>query len=53
MTIHYLASFIGGLLLATLMTLFVVPAVFSIFSGHLKSKRERDEEITSVASQHA
>lgn len=44
---------IGGLLLATLMTLFVVPAVYSIFSGHLKFKRERDEEITSVASQHA
>jgi multidrug efflux pump subunit AcrB len=44
---------IGGLLFATLMTLFVVPAVYSIFSGNLKSKRERDAEITSVTSSHA
>ena len=39
---------IGGLLFATLMTLFIVPAVYSIFSGHLKGKRERDAELASV-----
>jgi multidrug efflux pump subunit AcrB len=39
---------IGGLLLATLMTLFVVPAVYSIFSGPTKGKRERDAEVASV-----
>jgi multidrug efflux pump subunit AcrB len=39
---------IGGLLLATLMTLFVVPAVYSIFSGPIKGKRERDAEVASV-----
>jgi multidrug efflux pump subunit AcrB len=41
---------IGGLLFATVMTLFVVPAVYSIFSGHLKSKSERDAEIAGVLS---
>jgi multidrug efflux pump subunit AcrB len=39
---------IGGLLFATLMTLFVVPAVYAIFSGPLKGKRERDAEVASV-----
>ena len=39
---------IGGLLFATLMTLFVVPAVYSIFSGRFKGKRERDAEVASV-----
>jgi AcrB/AcrD/AcrF family len=39
---------IGGLLFATLMTLFVVPAVYSTFSGRFKGKRERDAEIASV-----
>jgi Cu/Ag efflux pump CusA len=41
---------IGGLLLATLMTLFVVPTVYSIFSGDIKGKRERDAEIESVTT---
>jgi CzcA family heavy metal efflux pump len=41
---------IGGLLVATLMTLFVVPAVYSIFSGHLKPKGERDAEIAAVTT---
>jgi CzcA family heavy metal efflux pump len=44
---------IGGLLIATLMTLFVVPAVYSIFSVHLKTKRERDAEITAARLPHA
>jgi multidrug efflux pump subunit AcrB len=39
---------IGGLLFATLMTLFVVPAVYSIFSGRIKGKRERDAEVASA-----
>jgi CzcA family heavy metal efflux pump len=39
---------IGGLLFATLMTLFVVPAVYSIFSGRFKGKRERDAEVAAV-----
>jgi CzcA family heavy metal efflux pump len=39
---------IGGLLCATLMTLFVVPAVYSIFSGRFKGKRERDAEVAAV-----
>ncbi len=39
---------IGGLIAATAMTLFVVPAVYSIFSRTLKGKKERDEEIESV-----
>jgi multidrug efflux pump subunit AcrB len=39
---------IGGLLLATLMTLFVVPAVYSVFSGPIKGKRERDAEVASA-----
>ncbi len=39
---------IGGLFFATLMTLFVVPAVYSIFSRHLRGKRERDAEIEAI-----
>jgi multidrug efflux pump subunit AcrB len=39
---------IGGLLFATMMTLFVVPAVYSIFSRHLRGKRERDAEIEAI-----
>ena len=41
---------IGGLLVATMMTLFVVPTVYSIFSGHVKQKRERDAEIAAAKS---
>ena len=39
---------IGGLIAATGMTLFVVPAVYSIFSRTLKGKKERDLEIEQV-----
>jgi multidrug efflux pump subunit AcrB len=39
---------IGGLVAATLMTLFVVPAVYSILSRQLKTKRERDAEIDAA-----
>ncbi len=39
---------IGGLLAATLMTIFVVPAVYSIFSRQVKTKRERDERIDAA-----
>jgi multidrug efflux pump subunit AcrB len=39
---------IGGLLAATTMTLFVVPAVYSILSRQLKTKRERDAEIDAA-----
>ncbi|MEA2648682.1 MAG: hypothetical protein QOG61_1117 [Candidatus Binataceae bacterium] len=39
---------IGGLLVATMMTLFVVPAVYSTFSGHFKGKHHRDAEIEAV-----
>jgi multidrug efflux pump subunit AcrB len=39
---------IGGLLVATLMTLFVVPAVYSTFSGHFKGKHQRDAELEAV-----
>ena len=41
---------IGGLLVATIMTLFVVPTVYSIFSGHVKPKRERDAEVAAAKS---
>jgi multidrug efflux pump subunit AcrB len=40
---------IGGLFAATLMTLFVVPAVYSIFSRTLITKRERDERVEAIA----
>ena len=39
---------IGGLLAATLMTLFVVPAIYSIFGRSLITKHERDEKINSI-----
>jgi multidrug efflux pump subunit AcrB len=41
---------IGGLLVATLMTLFVVPAVYSVFGRNVKGKHERDAEIEAVTS---
>jgi multidrug efflux pump subunit AcrB len=39
---------LGGLFFATLLTLFVVPAFYSIFSRHLKGKHQRDAEIAAV-----
>ena len=39
---------IGGLLAATAMTLFVVPAVYSIFSRDLIGKHQRDAEIEAI-----
>jgi CzcA family heavy metal efflux pump len=39
---------IGGLMAATVMTLFVVPAVYSIFSRSLMGKHERDAEIDAI-----
>ncbi|HUO03717.1 MAG TPA: efflux RND transporter permease subunit [Candidatus Binataceae bacterium] len=39
---------IGGLFAATLMTLFVVPAVYSLFSRHLIGKHQRDAEIEAI-----
>jgi multidrug efflux pump subunit AcrB len=39
---------IGGLVFATLMTLFVVPAVYSIFGRDVRGKRERDAEIEAI-----
>jgi len=39
---------IGGLFAATLMTLFVVPAVYSIFSRNLIGKHQRDLEIEAI-----
>jgi multidrug efflux pump subunit AcrB len=40
---------IGGLIAATLMTLFTVPAVYSIFSRKLIGKHQRDERINAVS----
>ncbi|HUA32656.1 MAG TPA: efflux RND transporter permease subunit [Candidatus Binataceae bacterium] len=40
---------IGGLLAATLMTLFVVPAIYSIFSRSLVGKHQRDAKIAAIA----
>ncbi|HKN00251.1 MAG TPA: efflux RND transporter permease subunit, partial [Candidatus Binataceae bacterium] len=40
---------IGGLFAATLMTLFVVPAVYSIFSRTLTTKRQRDARVDAIA----
>jgi multidrug efflux pump subunit AcrB len=40
---------IGGLIAATLMTLFVVPAVYAIFGRTVIGKHERDAEIAAVA----
>jgi multidrug efflux pump subunit AcrB len=39
---------IGGLLAATLMTLFVVPAIYSIFGRTLITKQERDARINAI-----
>ena len=39
---------IGGLMAATLMTLFVVPAIYSIFSRTLVTKKERDDTINAI-----
>jgi multidrug efflux pump subunit AcrB len=44
---------IGGLIMATLMTLFVVPAVYSAFSRNIKGLHERDAEIEAVTSPSA
>jgi multidrug efflux pump subunit AcrB len=40
---------IGGLFAATMMTLFVVPAVYSIFSRTLITKRQRDARVDAIA----
>jgi len=40
---------IGGLFAATMMTLFVVPAVYSIFSRTLITKKQRDERVQSIS----
>jgi multidrug efflux pump subunit AcrB len=40
---------IGGLIAATLMTLFTVPAVYSIFSRQLIGKHQRDARINAVS----
>ncbi len=39
---------IGGLIAATLMTLFVVPAVYSIIGRNVKGKHQRDAEIEAI-----
>jgi multidrug efflux pump subunit AcrB len=39
---------IGGLFAATMMTLFVVPAVYSIFGRSLIGKHQRDQEIEAI-----
>jgi CzcA family heavy metal efflux pump len=39
---------IGGLFAATMMTLFVVPAVYSIFSRNVVGKHQRDAEIEAI-----
>jgi multidrug efflux pump subunit AcrB len=39
---------IGGLIMATLMTLFVVPAVYSMFSRNITGVHQRDAEIAAV-----
>jgi CzcA family heavy metal efflux pump len=39
---------IGGLFAATMMTLFVVPAVYSIFSRSLVGKHQRDAEVEAI-----
>jgi Cu/Ag efflux pump CusA len=44
---------IGGLLAATLMTLFVVPAIYSIFSRTLVTKKERDDRINAITESGA
>jgi multidrug efflux pump subunit AcrB len=39
---------IGGLFAATLMTLFVVPAIYSIFSRTLITKGQRDARVAAI-----
>jgi Cu/Ag efflux pump CusA len=39
---------IGGLLFATVATLFFVPSVFAIFHGRRESKRARQEQAPST-----
>jgi AcrB/AcrD/AcrF family len=41
---------IGGLVVATLMTLFVVPAAYSAFGRNVKGLHQRDAEIEAVTS---
>ncbi len=43
---------IGGLIAATLMTLFVVPTVYSVFARHRITKKERDERVAAALAQH-
>ncbi len=40
---------IGGLIVATGVTLFVVPAVYSMLSGHVIGKHQRDAEIAELS----
>jgi multidrug efflux pump subunit AcrB len=40
---------IGGLIAATMMTLFTVPAVYSIFSRQLIGKRQRDARVEAIS----
>jgi Cu/Ag efflux pump CusA len=42
---------IGGLIAATAMTLFVVPAVYSLFTGKHFGKRERDAMVGAMVEQ--
>ncbi len=44
-------ALIGGLIAATLMTLFVVPTVYSLFSTERMRKHQRDAEIAAFAAQ--
>jgi Cu/Ag efflux pump CusA len=39
---------LGALFFARLLTLFVVPAFYSIFNRHLKGKHQRDAQIAAV-----
>jgi multidrug efflux pump subunit AcrB len=41
---------IGGLIAATMMTLFVVPAVYSIFSRTLITKKQRDQRVEAIST---
>jgi len=42
---------IGGLLTATMMTLFVVPAAYSMFARHMIPKKERDARVAEALLQ--
>ncbi|MGH7933795.1 MAG: efflux RND transporter permease subunit, partial [Candidatus Binataceae bacterium] len=39
---------IGGLIVATFMTLFVVPAAYSLFGRHVIGKHQRDAEVDAI-----